>query len=102
MSSIIYLHVVFNLKPVTCLSHLHDIWPRQGVLRVELFFETPPEDYNLEQSYAKEYQNNYIYNHDDNDENSFSSKQSSEVIKKKNYFFKLLFFVFLIKESSRC
>ncbi len=68
MILLIYIHVVFSQKPVTCLSHLHDIWPRQGVLRVELFFETPPEDYNLEQSYAKEYQNNY---NDDNDENSF-------------------------------
>jgi len=74
MSLLVYLHIVFNQKPVTCLSHLHDIWPRQGVLRVELFFETPPEDYNLEQSYAKEYQNNYIYNRD----HTFSSKQSSE------------------------
>jgi len=75
MSLLIYLHVVFNQKPVTCLSHLHDIWPKQGVLRVELFFETPPEDYNLQQSYGKEYQTSFVYNHDDNDENSFSSKQ---------------------------
>ena len=57
MSLLIYLHVVFNQKPVTCLSHLHDIWPRQGVLRVELFFEKPPEEYTLQQSYAKEFQN---------------------------------------------
>ncbi|UJR23834.1 hypothetical protein I4U23_026810 [Adineta vaga] len=66
MSLLIYLHVVLNQKPVTCLSHLHDNWPRQGVLRVELFFETPPNDYNLQQSYAKEYQNSYIHNHQEN------------------------------------
>ena len=77
MGLLIYLHVVFNQKPVTCLSHLHEIWPRDGVLRVELFFQTPPEDYNLEQSYAKEYQNNYIFNRD---ENSVSSKTSDEVL----------------------
>jgi len=79
MGLLIYLHVVFNQKPVTCLSHLHDTWPKQGVLRVELFFETPPEDYNLQQSYAKEYQTSFVYNHDDNDENSSLSKPPSEV-----------------------
>ncbi|CAF3084891.1 unnamed protein product, partial [Rotaria sp. Silwood2] len=36
MSLLIYLHIVFNQKPVTCLSHLHDNWPRQGVVRVDL------------------------------------------------------------------
>ncbi|CAF0973133.1 unnamed protein product [Adineta steineri] len=75
MSLLIYLHVVFNQKPVTCLSHLHDVWPKQGVLRVELFFETPPEGYNLQQSYAKEYQSDYIY---DNNEKSSLPKQSFE------------------------
>ncbi|CAF2663208.1 unnamed protein product [Rotaria sp. Silwood2] len=73
---LIYFHVVFNQKPMTCLSHLHNVWPKDGVLRVELFLETPPEDYNLQQSYAKEYQNNHIYHRDDNNENSSSSKQS--------------------------
>ncbi|CAF0767749.1 unnamed protein product [Rotaria sordida] len=73
---LIYFHVVFNQKPMTCLSHLHNVWPKDGVLRVEFFLETPPEDYNLQQSYAKEYQNNYIYNSDDHNENSSSSKQS--------------------------
>lgn len=66
MSLLIYLHVVFNQKPVTCLSHLHDVWPRQGVLRVELFFQPPPNDYTLEQSYTKEYQNTY-FDQPDND-----------------------------------
>lgn len=74
LSLLIYLHVVFNQKPVTCLSHLHDVWPRQGVLRVELFFESQPDDYTLEQSYAKEYQNNEIYTQDD----GFSSKETSD------------------------
>lgn len=68
MSLLIYLHLVFNQKPVTCLSHLHDAWPRQGVLRVELFFQTPPNDYTLEQSYAKEYQNNYLDQHEIEDD----------------------------------
>lgn len=54
---LIYLHVVFNQKPGTCLSHLQKSWPRQGILRVELFFEPAPEGYNLQQSYAKEFVN---------------------------------------------
>jgi hypothetical protein len=62
MVLLVYLHVVFNQKPVTCLSHLHDNWPRHGVLRVELFFEPPPKGYNLQQSYEKEFQNNYLSN----------------------------------------
>ena len=80
MILLIYLHVVFNQKPVTCLSHLHDNWPRQGVLRVELFFESPPEDYNLQQSYGKEFQNNHLYNHDDNERNYSLSKQNQSDI----------------------
>jgi hypothetical protein len=87
---LIYLHVVFNQKPVTCLSHLHDNWPRQGVLRVELFFEPPPDGYNLQQSYAKEFQNNQFYNRDDNERNYSLSKQSESV--RKNYFLNKIFF----------
>ena len=92
MSLLIYLHVVFNQKPVTCLSHLHDTWPRDGVLRVELFFQTPPEDYDLEQSYAKEYQNNYVHNRDENDENISPTNQSSEVRREEHFVFKSILY----------
>lgn len=89
MGLLIYLHVIFNQKPLTCLSYLHDNWPRQGVVRVELFFEPPPEGYNLQQSYAKEFHKNYFYNHDDNEKNSSISNQNQSVyIKKNNSFFK--------------
>lgn len=81
MGLLIYLHVVFNQKPMTCLSHLHSSWPRDGILRVELFLETPPKDYNLQQSYAKEYQNNQIQTRSDNDENLLSSKKLLKVNK---------------------
>lgn len=84
MSLLIYLHLVFNQKPTTCLSHLYDVWPRQGVLRVELFFEIPPEDYTLEQSYAKEYQNNEIYSQDD----EFPLTETSEVNRRVCLFFR--------------
>jgi hypothetical protein len=76
MALLIYLHVVFNHKPVTCLSYLHDNWPRQGVIRVELFFEPPPEGYNLQQSYAKEFQN---YNQGNN-----SLLKQNESVRKEN------------------
>ncbi|CAF0827015.1 unnamed protein product [Adineta ricciae] len=82
MGLLVYLHVVFNQKPVTCLSHLQDIWPRQGVLRVELFFETPPEGYNLQQSYAKEYQSSYISNQE---ENSNVTQQNIPIVEIDNY-----------------
>jgi len=82
MALLIYLHVVFNHKPVTCLSYLHDNWPRQGVLRVELFFEPPPEGYNLQQSYAKEFQN--YYNHDEGNDSLL--KQNESVRKEKKVF----------------
>lgn len=49
--------MVFNQKPGTCLSHLQNTWPRQGILRVELLFEPASEGYNLQQSYAKEFAN---------------------------------------------
>lgn len=78
-----YLHVVFNQKPVTCLSHLQDTWPRQGVLRVELFFEPPPEGYNLQQSYAKEFQHNHYQNQEEitsDDELSITSSPPSQSI----------------------
>ena len=81
MGLLIYLHVVFNQRPMTCLSHLHDIWPRQGIVRVELFLESPPENYNLRQSYAKEYQNNNIYNRVDYDETSSSKSRHSLKVK---------------------
>ena len=56
LSLLVYLHLVFNQQPIGCLSHLHETWPRHGVLRLELFLETPPDSYDLRQSYAREYQ----------------------------------------------
>ncbi|CAF1179044.1 unnamed protein product [Rotaria sordida] len=47
----------------------------QSILRLELFFQSPPKDNNLQQSYANEFQNN----HDRNQENYFLSKQNQSV-----------------------
>lgn len=35
-----YIHVSFTQSPSTCLDHVRDTWPRDGVLRVEIL---PPE-----------------------------------------------------------
>ena len=31
-----YLHVIFNRSPINCLGAIEDIWPRDGILRVEI------------------------------------------------------------------
>ncbi|CAF4665268.1 unnamed protein product [Rotaria sp. Silwood2] len=80
MILLIYLHVVFNQKPVTYLFHLYNHWPKQGVLRVELFFESPPEGYNLPQSYAKEFQYSHFYNYDENQLNQSVPKQNEGIL----------------------
>ncbi|CAF1070421.1 unnamed protein product [Adineta steineri] len=76
MTLLIYLHIVINQKPLTCLSHLHNNWPKQGVLRIELFFESPPKDYSLEQSYAKEF---YNYYNNNSEEHIFLAKQNESI-----------------------
>ena len=63
LSLLIYLHIVFNQQPISCLSHLHETWPRHGVLRLELFLQTPPENYDIRRSYAREYQYDYLQTH---------------------------------------
>lgn len=50
---LIYIHVVFSRTPATCLEHVKDTWPREGILRVEIL-RNAAQDYNIEQSYAKE------------------------------------------------
>lgn len=48
-----YIHVAFSRAPTTCLNHVKDSWPRDGILRVEIL-RNPTNDYTIEQSYAKE------------------------------------------------
>lgn len=63
LSLLIYLHIVFNQQPISCLSHLHETWPRHGVLRLELFLQTPPDNYDIRRSYAREYQYDHLPPH---------------------------------------
>lgn len=48
-----YIHIAFSRSPTTCLNHVKDSWPRDGILRVEIM-RNPTQDYTIEQSYAKE------------------------------------------------
>ncbi|KAJ0174170.1 hypothetical protein K1T71_010316 [Dendrolimus kikuchii] len=48
-----YIHIAFSRTPTTCLNHVKDSWPRDGILRVEIL-RNPAQDYSIEQSYAKE------------------------------------------------
>ncbi|XP_068225217.1 uncharacterized protein [Palaemon carinicauda] len=50
---LIYIHLAFTRAPITCLDHIRDDWPREGILRVEVI-RNPSEDYSVEQSYEKE------------------------------------------------
>lgn len=48
----IFIHMVFVREPVDCLSHVHDIWPKNGILRVEII-KNSSNDYTLNESYRK-------------------------------------------------
>lgn len=48
-----YIHIAFSRTPTTCLNHVKETWPRDGILRVEIL-RNPAQDYTIEQSYAKE------------------------------------------------
>lgn len=50
---LIYIHIVFAKTPTTCLEHVRDTWPRDGIIRVEIV-KNVAQDYNIEESYAKE------------------------------------------------
>lgn len=50
---LVYIHIVFSRTPSTCLLHVQDTWPRDGILRVEIV-RNAGMDYSIEQSYAKE------------------------------------------------
>ncbi|XP_059168572.1 uncharacterized protein LOC131950443 [Physella acuta] len=51
---LVYIHAVFAKAPMNCLEHVQDIWPRDGILRVEIV-RNAPENYTIIHSYKKEY-----------------------------------------------
>ncbi|GIY12994.1 membralin [Caerostris darwini] len=51
---LVYVHVVFVQKPVTCLKEYKGVWQRNGILRVEILSGKGKENYTLDDSYWKE------------------------------------------------
>ena len=58
---LLYIHIVFSRTPITCLDHIKDVWPRDGILRIDIMrgsqgkTQDNQEKYSLPQSYAKEH-----------------------------------------------
>ncbi|XP_025830234.1 membralin [Agrilus planipennis] len=50
---LVYIHMTFSKSPATCLDHVKETWPRDGILRVEII-RNAGKGYNIEKSYAKE------------------------------------------------
>lgn len=57
---LLYIHIIFSKTPITCLDHIKDVWPRDGIVRIDITrggqqeTSTGNEGYSLHQSYAKE------------------------------------------------
>jgi hypothetical protein len=49
-----YIHIVFSRSPINCLQHVQKVWPRNGILRVEIV-RNVSENYTILNSYEKEY-----------------------------------------------
>lgn len=62
---LVYVHMNFSRMPANCLDHVKDIWPRDGILRVEIIrsyqrtlaeqMGTLDELFTVEKSYEREY-----------------------------------------------
>lgn len=51
---LVYIHVVFSRTPTTCLEHIRDSWPRDGILRVEIVRgSSQGQDVSVENNYAQ-------------------------------------------------
>lgn len=51
---LVYIHLVFSHGPITCLQHVKDTWPREGILRVEITTETDAVVLNEQEEQRKE------------------------------------------------
>lgn len=51
---LVYIHIAFSRTPTTCLEHVRDSWPRDGILRVEILRgESQSKDFTMEEAYTK-------------------------------------------------
>lgn len=56
---LLYIHIIFSRTPITCLDHIKEVWPRDGIVRIDITRGAQEElfgseGYSLHQSYAKE------------------------------------------------
>jgi len=56
---LLYIHIIFSRTPITCLDHIKEVWPRDGIVRIDITRGAQEEQfgsdgYSLHQSYAKE------------------------------------------------
>ena len=56
---LLYIHIIFSRTPITCLDHIKDVWPRDGILRIDIIRGgnenvQNPTTYSLQHSYIKE------------------------------------------------
>lgn len=54
MFVLIYIHSIFSKQPANCLKDIENLWPKDGVLRIEIIANAP-KNYTIEDSYEKEY-----------------------------------------------
>lgn len=46
---LVYMHIAFSRAPTTCLEHVKETWPRDGILRVEIV-RNQGKEYNIQDS----------------------------------------------------
>lgn len=73
---LVYVHMNFSRMPANCLDHVKDIWPRDGILRVEIIRSyqrtlaeqtgTLDELFTVEKSYEREYKLKQLETNDEN------------------------------------
>jgi len=56
---LLYIHIIFSRTPITCLDHIKDVWPRDGILRIDIMRGEQGNaqnsaSYSLHHSYVKE------------------------------------------------
>lgn len=62
LAILVYIHAVFAKTPMNCLEHVQDVWPRDGILRVEIV-RNVSANYTIINSYLKEYSDMQIFFH---------------------------------------
>lgn len=55
-----YIHAMFAGSTMNCLDHVQGIWPKDGILRVEVVRKVE-ENYTIFHSYKKEYSDAFLF-----------------------------------------